>query len=245
MRISKAWTVAAKDLRIFRKKRSILFSILFFQIFISVGLPLLIKFSNSRSGGISVSVLPHLLDSFSFWYVIGSAMMPLSLASYSVVGEKVQKSLEPLLATPTTDEEILAGKSIAAALPAIVATFLGASLFMILVDRLTHAKLGYLYYPNREIAVTLMLLAPLTIIFSIGVNILISSRFNDVRSAQQMGALLILPLFVVYLLAEINVISLTATNLLIIAAILFVADIAAFYLAKATFQREEILTRWK
>ncbi len=245
MRLSKSWTVAAKDLRIFKKKKVIVYSIVFFQIIVSVGLPLIIKVAESRSNSVRAAALPQVLDSFSFWYVIGSSILPLSLASYSLIGEKVQKSLEPLLATPTTDEEILAGKSIAAALPGLAATYLGATLFMVLMDRITHAKLGYLYYPNWNMAVILLVLTPLTIIYSIGVNILISSRSNDVRSAQQLGALMVLPLGLIYVLSETRVISLSVTNLLIIAAILAAADVAAFILAKAAFQREEILTRWK
>lgn len=244
MRLSKAWTVASKDFKIFRKKRNIVYSIVSFEILVSVILPLVIAYSNSRKG-ISASVLPGLINSFSYWFVIGSAILPMSVSSYSLIGEKVQKSLEPLLATPTTDEEILAGKSISAALPAIASTYIGAVIFMTLIDLFTHSKLSYWFYPNWNIAVILLLLAPLATIFSIGVNILISSRSNDVRAAQQFGAMTIAPLAAVYILSEINVIFLSVTNLLIMAAVLAVADVIVFYLAKATFQREEILTRWK
>ncbi len=36
------------------------------------------------------------MNAFSFWFVIGAAFLPVTIASYSLVGEKVQKSLEPL-----------------------------------------------------------------------------------------------------------------------------------------------------
>ncbi|MHB8858857.1 MAG: ABC transporter permease [Thermoleophilia bacterium] len=186
MRLSKAWIVASKDFKIFRKKRSIVFSLVSFEILISVVLPLVIAFSNARKG-ISASVLPGLINSFSYWFVIGSAILPMSLSTYSLIGEKVQKSLEPLLATPTTDEEILVGKNISAGLPAIASTYIGGVIFMTLIDIFTHSKLTYLFYPNWNIAVILLLLSPLATIFCIGANILISSRSNDVRAAQQFG----------------------------------------------------------
>jgi ABC-2 type transport system permease protein len=66
-----------------------------------------------------------------------------------------------LLATPTTDEEILAGKSIAAFLPAICSNYIGAVIFAVLADLFTYGKLTYLYYPNWDIAIILFLLAPL------------------------------------------------------------------------------------
>ncbi len=245
MRLSKAWIVAAKDFRIFMQKKSIIYSIAGFELFISIGLPLIIKYANTRKNGFPVSVLPGLINSFSFWFVIGAAMLPMSMASYSLIGEKIQKSLEPLLASPITDDEILAGKAFSAFIPAIATNFIGALIFMLLVDKITYNKLTYLYFPNWNIAVTLLLLAPLVSVLSIGVNVLISSRFNDIRATQQMGALILLPLGGIYVLSEMRVISLSVSNLLIMAAVLTVVDIAVFSLVKTTFQREEILTRWK
>ena len=66
-----------------------------------------------------------------------AAILPTAIASYSIVGEKVEKSLEPLLATPTTDGELLLGKSIAAFLPPLIATYIGALIFMVLIDIVT------------------------------------------------------------------------------------------------------------
>jgi ABC-type Na+ efflux pump permease subunit len=246
MRLSKAWTVASKDFKTFTKRKSILYTIIYFELIVSIGLPFLMRFVVSRNNNVSVgSFLPSLLDAFSFLYVIGAGLAPLGIAAYSLVGEKVQKSLEPLLATPTTDEEILAGKSIAAFLPAIAATYIGALIFTVLMDLFTHSTLNYYYFPNSNFAIILFLLAPLACILSVGYNILVSSRVNDIRTAQQLGALILLPLGAVYLLSELKVFSLTTDNMLVMAAVLAVIDAIVFYLVKTTFRREEILTKWK
>jgi ABC-2 type transport system permease protein len=243
MRLSKAWTVASKDFNTFTRKKSILYSIVAFEVFISIGMPLIIRFITNKPS--AELVLPSIMDAFSLWFVIGAALMPVGIASYSLIGEKVQKSLEPLLAAPTTDEEILAGKSIAAFLPAICSIYIGALIFTVLADLFTYNTLNYLYYPNWDIAIMLFLLAPLACILGVGFNILISSRSNDVRTAQQLGSLVILPFGAVYVLTEMSVLNLTTNNLLIMAAALVVIDVIIFYLVKATFQREEILTKWK
>jgi ABC-2 type transport system permease protein len=243
MRLSKAWTVASKDFRTFRNKRSILYSILYFEGLVSIGMPFILRYVASKPNG--AAALPTLINAFSFFFVIGAALTPVGIASYSLIGEKVQKSLEPLLATPTTDEEILAGKTMAAFLPAISANCIGAVIFTVLVDMFTHNTLNYLYYPNWNITILVFLLAPLACILSVGYNVLISSRANDVRTAQQLGALIILPLGAVYLLTEMRVLDLNTNNLLIIAASLVAIDVVVFFLVKATFQREEILTKWK
>ena len=46
-------------------------------------------------------------------------------------------------------------------------------------------------------------------------------------------------------MSERNVLPLTTTNLLILAAVLLVIDDIVFYVASATFERDEILTKWK
>ena len=225
---------------------SILYSIIGFQVLVSIVSPLIIQFAGAKKGGISVDVLPRLIDAFSFWFVIGATVLPISIASYSLIGEKIEGSLEPLLATPTTDEEILVGKGLAAFIPTIVATYLGAVIFMFLIDTITYNKLMYLYFPNWNFAVMVLLLAPLVNILSIEINVIISSRVNDIRIAQQLGGLLIsLPFVAMYFLSMINVISLTTNNLLIILVILLFIDVIFFYLVKAIFHREEILTKWK
>ncbi len=245
MRHAKAWIIASKDFKIFIKKKSILCSIIGFEIFVSVGLPLIVKFVGAKTRGIPEPILLGLINSFSFWYVIGAAVLPMAIASYSLVGEKVQKSLEPLLATPITDEEILEGKGIAAFIPSIISTYIGATIFMFLVNEFTFDKLTYRYFPNGTICIILFLLSPIACILSIELNIWVSSKAKDIRTAQQMGLFIFIPFGAVSFLTEINVISLTVTNLLIMSAVLLVIDSIVFYMVKATFQREEILTKWK
>lgn len=132
MRLNKAWIVASKDFKIFAKKRTILYSMIWFEIFVSIGLPVLVRFIVGKTANPDVVVvLPGLIDAFSFWFVMGVVILPTGIASYGLVGEKIQKSLEPLLATPTTDEEILAGKTIEAFFPAILSNCIGAALFVV------------------------------------------------------------------------------------------------------------------
>ena len=244
MRWSKAWTVASKDFKIFFKKKTILYSMIGFEALIGIGMPFLLKIVTRRAEN-PVEILPALINAFSFWFVIGIVLLPISVASYSLVGEKIQKSLEPLLATPTTDGEILAGKVIAAFIPAMTANYIGAVIFMLLVNLLTFPSFSYNYFPNWNIAILLLLFGPLACLLSIGYNVLISSRSTDVRAAQQAGSLIMLPYGAVYVFVELGVLALSTTNLLIMSAVLAGIDLILLYLVKATFQREAILTEWK
>jgi ABC-2 type transport system permease protein len=242
MRLSKAWLVASRDFKIFRHQKNIWYSIIIFPILISVLFPIILEYVGRR--GLAAN-LPNLLNSFSFFIVIGAAYIPLGIASYSIVGEKVEKSLEPLLATPLTDGEILLGKAIAAVLPTLVAMYAGATVFMVGVDAVTFGELGYNYFPNWTFGVLLLVLVPVAVIMSVLYSIIVSSRVNDVRSANSFGIFIFLPFLAIYLASEIGIISLDLTGLLIIAGILFAIDIALYFVSTAAFQREEILTKWK
>lgn len=249
MRFPKAWVVASKDFKIFKKKKSIIYTIVGFMVFVSIVLPLIVAFAVSKSTSTNpadlVSGLPIVINSFSFFFVIGAGVLPLGIASYSLIGEKIQKSLEPLLATPTTDGEILFGKAIAAFIPTIVSIYIGALIFMFAIDLFTYHLFGYLFYPNWGIALMLFVMVPLACLLSVGSNILISSKVNDVRTAQQLGSLVFLPLGAIYALSLMTILPLTTTNLWIISGALLVASIIVFYIAKATFNRDKILTEWK
>jgi ABC-2 type transport system permease protein len=244
MDMQNVWTVAAKDFSTLKKKKSILYTMIAFPLAMALGLPAVVWLVESRNPISFVDLFP-LFHAFEFFFIIVAVTIPVGMASYSIVGEKVEKSLEPLLATPATDGEILLGKSIASFLPSIASTYSGVTIFMLLIDVITQPKLGYLFYPNWTAGVFLLLATPLACLFSVEVSVIVSSRVSDVRTANQFGALLVIPFAALYVLGEINVVSLTADNLLIIAAVLFLVDVILFFISRSTFRREEILTKWK
>jgi ABC-2 type transport system permease protein len=116
---------------------------------------------------------------------------------------------------------------------------------MVLIDVITHQQLGYFFYPNWTAGVFLLLAAPLACLFSVELNVIVSARASDVRAANQFGGLLVIPFGALYVLGEINVVPLTANNLLIISAVLLVVDVLLSFVSRSTFRREEILTKWK
>ncbi|MEM0161191.1 MAG: ABC transporter permease subunit [Thermoplasmata archaeon] len=245
MRLWKSWIVAKKDLAILRKRKSLITLIVALPLAIGIGLPVLTDYLIIRKH-ISGSFVAELLSSFAFFFMIISAVLPLYLSSYSIVGEKIEKSLEPLLATPTSDGEILMGKYISAFLPMILSIYVGTIVFMALSDLLTYNKLGYLFYPNWAFAVVMFIGVPLSIIYGVSFGVFVSAKVNSAQTAYQMGAASLIPFYVLYVMGEINLVSLTSTtNLLIISAGLLIAVIVLYFLSKTTFNREKILTEWK
>jgi ABC-2 type transport system permease protein len=188
--------------------------------------------------------LRGLIDAFSFWFVIGAATIPTTIASYSIIGEKVSKSLEPLLSTSTTDGKILVGKGLATLIPTVFGMGARSVLFQVFMDLETRGVLGYLYFPNWAMAFILFVLMPLAAVLAIEASVVISSHVTDIRSAQQYAGLIFLLLIFLYIAAEI-VLTLNAVTLLYIAAGFAVVVLALFVASIRTSHREEIRTRWK
>ncbi len=245
MRISKAWIVAAKDIRVFLRKRYTIYSLVVFPVIIGIVLPFVLRLVISRQGALqSTQHLIDLMNAFAFFFAIGASLIPTLLASYSLVGEKVEKSLEPLLAAPLTDSEILLGKGIGAFVPSIASLYIGTIVFMALSDLFTHSTLGYYYFPNWTIGILLLILMPLLSVLSVEWSVIVSARATDPRAAQLQGILIGIPLYVIYVATEVGAIMLSTTTIWIISGAAFVVDIILFFLSTRTFQREEILTKW-
>jgi len=248
VRLSKSWIIASKDFKVFMKKKNILYSIVVVPLIISLLLPIAIGYGGHKNGGSGIrpAELTVLLPAFTFFYLILAGFIPTTIASYTIVGEKVEKSLERLLATPTTDAEILLGKGIAAFLPPLACVLGGATVFMALMDLVTRGTLGYNFFPNWNAAIVLFVMVPFAAIAIVEWNVIVSARVSDVRVAQQVGVVVILPFAGIYVAGELDLINLgTTNNLLIIAGILLAVDLLLLFVAKATFRREEILTKWK
>jgi ABC-2 type transport system permease protein len=243
MRFSQAWTVARHDIRVLLRKRGILAGLIGLPVGVGIGFPALVALLLSRGGPDPAAWLPTFIVAFSFWFVIGAASLPNTIASYSIVGEKVSKSLEPLLATPTTDGEILVGKALAAFVPALIAVWAGSVLFQVLIDVETFGPFGYLFFPNWTMAVELFILVPLAALLAIEASVIISSHVTDIRSAQQYATLIFFPLIVVYVASEI--VGLDVTTMLYMAGVFALIVLVLYVASVRSFHREEILTRWK
>ena len=66
------------------------------------------------------------------------ALVPAALASYSVVGERLQGTLEPVLATPVRREEFLLGKALAAFVPSLTISYAVLAFFLACVELFAH-----------------------------------------------------------------------------------------------------------
>jgi ABC-2 type transport system permease protein len=172
-------------------------------------------------------------------------LVPVTIASYSIVGEKVSRSLEPLLATPITTTELLLGKGLAAALPGVIMLWAAYGIFLVAARFLAASPRVFSVFIDPMWVVAMFVLAPLLTILAVNLGIIISSRAGDPRSAEQMGAFVLLPLLILFIGGMSGLIALNQTTFWVTSAIIAVLDLVTLYFAVKLFQRETILTRWR
>lgn len=187
----------------------------------------------------------YLVNQFLLLYMIMPLIIPITIAAYSIVGEKTTRSLEPLLATPITTIELLTGKILAAVVPAVLVTWICFAVFLLLLPVVGAgaAVQNYILGPTWLLAVAVI--GPLMAVMAVILAVIVSSRVNDPRVAEQISAILILPIMVVMFGQIAGFILINLQLILISIVVFFIVDIAALFLGASLFQRENILTRWK
>ncbi len=245
MRLWKSWIIAKKDMTILRRRRGLTVGFVALPLILSIALPGLLELLITRRG-FSPARDTDLISAFGFFFLLIAVMLPLYLSSYSIVGEKVEKSIEPLLATPTSDGEILMGKYIGTFLPVLLVLYLAAVVYMLLIDTFTAGDLGYAYYPNWSFTIQELVAVPTAATYAITFSVFVSSKVNGAQTAYQVGAVTMIPFFALYVMGEAGFVNLNdTTNILYISAGLLVAAVVMYYVSRAAFGREKILTQWR
>ncbi len=187
----------------------------------------------------------YLVSQFMLMFMIMPLVIPVTIAAYSIVGEKTTRSLEPLLATPITTLELLVGKSLSAVIPAIVATDIAFGVFAAGAWIIVRDKMLLTALLDARWLIAVLIVGPLMAMSAVCVSVMVSSRVNDPRVAEQVSMVVILPLMAVFFGQLAGLITVSRQFVLIIALGLIFVDAGLFYAAERLFQREAILTRWK
>jgi ABC-2 type transport system permease protein len=260
----KVWIIIRKEWSEVFRNRLVLFSVAFLPLILTaLPLAILIGIGSDAAGDVlETSDMPEsflamcgglsggdcgsyfLVSEFMLLFMLLPLAIPVTIASYSIVGEKITRTLEPLLATPVSTVQLLAGKSAAAVIPGVLMTWAAFGVFSIGVNLLATPQVAArLSDPMWLLAV--FVVGPLLALAAVSIAVMVSSRTSDPRVAEQVSMLVMLPLFLVLVGQVTGLILLNAQLVLYIAAGLTVVDIGLMAFAINLFQRETILTRWR
>ena len=190
------------------------------------------------------AVQAWIFQQFLLLLALSPVAASMSVAASSVVAEKLARTLEPLLATPITTLELLAAKTLAAFVPAVLLTVAMFVAYVSGIAALARPGVAGVLLGPQPLTV-MFLLAPLAALAALQLAVCMSSRTNDPRSAQQMGALIVLPMAALLVMQLMGAVVLTMRSLLVIAAALVLVNVVLAAVGVVLFSRESILTRWR
>lgn len=184
------------------------------------------------------------VQQFLVFFLLMPAYIPLSIATFSIIGEKQARSLEPVLAAPIRTVELLAGKALAALVPGVLAGLVTYVVFVGLAS--------LVYGPNLFGVVTdpswlagVFLLGPAVGLSSVVAGVIVSARVNDPRVAQQIGGVIIVPVIGVVLVQATGTVLVGALGYALLALIILAVALVGLRIGVRLFDREAILTRWR
>lgn len=185
-----------------------------------------------------------LLQQFLMLFLITPITGAMTLAAHAVIGEKQGRTLEPLLATPVATSELLIAKLAGALLPTLAISLVGLAIylggvFMLAAPGVARAMI------NWRTAALILFVGPAAALVALQSAIVVSSRVNDARTAQQFGVLIIVPLAIVIVAQFTGALWLSASQLALAGAALVGLWVLLVALSVAVFDRESILTRWR
>jgi ABC-2 type transport system permease protein len=138
----------------------------------------------------------------------------------------------------------LAGKMLAALLPAVLLTWVSGGLFIVELTIFTDAQ-AVSHVVTDGWLILFLAGTPLLGLIAVAVMTAISSRVNDTRTAQQLAIWAVVPIAGIILGELSGQFELTVLVAVIASLILFPVAILVTWGAAQLFQREAILTRWR
>jgi ABC-2 type transport system permease protein len=267
--MNKIRTIVRKEWAEVFKNRMVIFTVAFLPLLMTA-IPLGIIYgtrgsATATTGNTSTSGLPpevtqamcqgdmsgsdcfqvFLVNEFMMLFMLVPVVIPVTIAAYSIVGEKTTRSLEPLLATPITTVELLIGKCLAAVIPAVIATYAAFGLFALGSWIIVANKTLLMALLDVRWLIAIFLVGPLLAIMAVTFSLMISSRVNDPRVAEQVSMVVIVPVLAGFFGQVAGLFVLNKQIISVVALVMLILDAIFLYLTTRLFQREQILTRWK
>jgi ABC-2 type transport system permease protein len=184
-----------------------------------------------------------LLSQFRFFLLLIPTMIAISFATFSIIEEKQSHSLEPLLATPVRTWELLLGKALSGAIPAILVCWVCAAIFFLGVAVMGWGNLITLVL-TPSWYLTFFLLNPVIALLSFLLGVIGSSQARDAKSAQNLILFVILPVFALIAVQVTGIVWFTPLLTLALSLGIAVVDFLVLKIAVGLFQRESIVIKW-
>ncbi len=254
--------IAAKDLKEAFSSLAIYGPMIGIPLFFAITLPVFTVYISQYAGGSllvkilgasaeNLGISSYQLAKFAFVKffainILGPIFLTMPIITATVIaadsfaGEKERRTAESLLSTPATDTELLAGKTLASLIPAVGLTIFIFLIYAGITNYLSVATYQTSIFPN---ILWYMMLAnsPFLALTTIGLIVLVSSRVKNIKEAQQISSLLVLPILVLPFAFVFNVANLNFWFLFDMMLCLIASSAIVLYISIRFFDRERFI----
>jgi len=223
-----------KDMREFRRNKQVISTMALSPIGFLVA-PVIFLFAVPASDVSTLRQYPVLLFTLAM-----AALVPVTVGAYSITGERGQGTLEPVLGTPIQAREFLLGKALAVFVPATAESYLlfGVIDGLVWVSRPAAVSVAAL---RPLVLLAQLIFTPLLAWMGVWISMTISARVSDIRVAQQLGTLIMLPVIALSVLFGFHVLHVTVALGITVGVALVALDAAGLRVVSATFDRERLV----
>jgi ABC-type transport system involved in multi-copper enzyme maturation permease subunit len=180
--------------------------------------------------------------SFLPMFMIIPVMVSSIITANSVVGEKERGTLETLLYSPLTNREFIAAKLFGSFLPGYLVTLVSFLLYFLTVNgfSLYYAQIMLLRSPVWIPG--MLLLAPGLSLLGLAVTLMISLRAKSYMEAQQISALVVLPLVLLVILQISGLVIFHLLYTVLLGVVVLLIDYLLISKIAPRFDRENIIS---
>jgi ABC-2 type transport system permease protein len=270
MNFSIIWSLTRKDLRIVLRSRGMRYPLIFIPLLVLVVFPLSITLTAYDHGTASavmrfldglIAHMPQgmrasleargsvdeqliLLANVYFMaplYLLVPLLAATVIAADTFAGEKERGTLEALLYSPLTDHELLAGKLIAAWIPAVAVGVAGFAAYGVLLNVVAWPVMGEIFYPTPMWILLVFWVGPGIAGLGIGAMVLVSARVGTLQEATQVGGAVVLPVALLIAGQASGVLFFSTTAVAVLGLLIWLITAGLLRIVMRRFRRETLL----
>jgi ABC-2 type transport system permease protein len=180
---------------------------------------------------------------FAPMFLLIPLMMATIIGTNAFVGEKERRTLEALLYSPATDNELFLGKVLAALLPAVAICWASFGVYAVIVNAAGWHLMGRIWFPTPAWWPLMVWVAPAIATLGLGVAVLVSAKAKTFMEANQLSGVVVLPFIGLMAGQMTGVLFLSPAVAFLLGLAIWGLNAAIILVAIRTFARSELITR--
>lgn len=205
--------------------------------------PLMEKLPSEYASYNPAQLLIKIMINFMFpsYFLIIPIMCSGVMGASSFVGEKEHKTLESLLYTPISMEQLLRAKILGVFVPSYIVTLISFIAIAIIFNVGGFMYFGGLIFPDIKWLIIILWIAPAINLLSLIFTVMVSAKSETFQEAQQVSGLLVLPVMLVLVGQMTGVLMLNNLVMFISGAVLLILDYILIKRISAKFVPERLI----